>query len=218
MSKMPRRPPPPAGLTLHGVFMNVRGLGVLLRGASGVGKSELALELLTRGHRLVADDAADFTRKGARIIGRCPPLLKGFLEARSLGILNVRRLYGARALCASAPLDLVITLDAPPRPGDETGLERLSGRRGTREVLGEQIPEVSIPIRLGHNLAVLVEAACGDLELRRRGYHADDDLSRRQLREIRKEESGRTAEIDMSAADTTAQKARSARAPGVPRR
>ncbi|HEY1076480.1 MAG TPA: hypothetical protein VGE51_07300 [Fontimonas sp.] len=173
-----------AAVTLHGVLMQVHGLGVLLTGASGVGKSELALELLSRGHSLVADDAAELSLRKDRIIGRCPPLLRGFLEARSLGILNVRRMYGARCLRQMTPLDLIIALDALPLQGD-TGIERLSGRRGTREVLGIEIAEISIPIRLGHNLAVLVEAACRDLKLRRDGYHADEDLTRRQLLAIK---------------------------------
>lgn len=170
--------------TLHGVFMRVDGLGVLLSGASGVGKSELALELLHRGHRLVADDAVDFEISAAgRLLGRCPPLLRGFLEARSLGILNISRLYGKRALAGPTPLDLIITLDVPG-PSPDVGLERLSGRRSERTLADRQIPEISIPIRLGHNLAVLVEAACHDLKLRRRGYRADEDLSRRQLAAI----------------------------------
>lgn len=175
---------PAVALTLHGVFMRVDGLGVLLTGASGVGKSELALELLNRGHQLVADDAADFGLSATgRLLGRCPPLLRGFLEARSLGILNVRRLYGKRAIAPPTPLDLVIALDAPG-PSPDVGLERLTGRRSERDILGKRVPEISIPIRLGHNLAVLVEAACRDLKLRRRGYRADEDLSHRQLAAI----------------------------------
>lgn len=170
--------------TLHGVFMRVNGLGVLLTGASGVGKSELALELINRGHRLVADDAADFQIDGAgRLMGSCPPLLHGFLEARSLGILNIARLYGKRALAGDTPLDLIIALDAPG-PSPDVGLERLLGRRAERTLAGHAVPEISIPIRLGHNLAVLVEAACDDLKLRRRGYRADEDLTRRQLAAI----------------------------------
>jgi HPr kinase/phosphorylase len=172
-------------VTLHGVFMDVFGIGVLLTGVSGVGKSELALELLARKHRLVADDATEFARKGAAITGRCPPLLQGFLEARSLGILNIRKLYGAQSLAASKTLDLIIELDAPIKPSSH-GLERLSGTRGMRNVLGLAIAEISIPIRLGHNLAVLVEAACRDQKLRLAGYNADDDLMRRQLSAIRK--------------------------------
>lgn len=166
-------------ITLHGVLMQVHGLGVLLTGASGVGKSELALELLSRGHCLIADDAAELSIEGGCVLGRCPPLLRGFLEARSLGILNVERLYGAQSIKQVTPLDLIIALDAALPKGD-TGLERLSGHRGTREVIGVEITEISIPIRLGHNLAVLVEAACRDLQLRRGGYRADEDLSRRQ--------------------------------------
>ncbi|MFA5940553.1 MAG: hypothetical protein WC809_14435 [Sinimarinibacterium sp.] len=179
-------PNSPEPATLHGVFMRVCGIGVLLTGASGVGKSELALELLSRGHRLVADDAPEFARQGARVRGQCPPLLSGFLEARSLGILNVRRLFGTRSVQSGSTLDLLIALDTPEARA-ETGLERLSGRRSTRSVLGVDIPQVFIPIRLGHNLAVLVEAACRDLRLRRRGYRADEDLSRRQMQEIRKQ-------------------------------
>lgn len=182
-------PAPHPGATLHGVLMRVQGLGVLLTGASGVGKSELALELLARGHQLVADDAADFVLRRGRIVGTCPPLLRGFLEARSLGILNIRRLHGPSSLCASTPLDLIVALDAPSR-GDGSGLERLSGHRSEQVLLGARIPAVSIPIRLGHNLAVLVEAACRDLALRRKGYHADEDLSRRQLAEIRRSTRG----------------------------
>lgn len=175
-------------LTLHGVLMEVYGIGVLLTGPSGVGKSELALELLTRGHRLIADDAAEFARSTRGITGHCPPLLSGFLEARSLGILNVRRMFGARSVRTRCELDLIVRLefreDAVRRqPGP---LERIEGRRTQRMVLDVDVPEISIPIRLGHNLAVLVEAACRDLKLRQRGYRADEHFVRHQLEAIRK--------------------------------
>ncbi|MFT4046457.1 MAG: hypothetical protein QM661_07130 [Solimonas sp.] len=181
--------PPPQSpvVTLHGVFMRVHDTGVLLTGASGVGKSELALELLARGHQLVADDAVDFLRRRERIVGRAPRLLRGFLEARSLGILNIGRLYGPRSIAGRCRLDLVLRLEAP-REAWDSGLERLGGRRSTATILGAELPQITIPIRLGHNLAVLVEAACRDLQLRRTGYRADDDLIRRQSREIRKQE------------------------------
>lgn len=172
-------------VTLHGVFLAVFGEGVLIVGQSGLGKSELALELLARGHRLIADDAVEFSREQQRLIGRCPPLLQDFLEARSLGVLNIRKLFGRSRLQHSSPLDLVIALDLPVAVSP-SGLERLSGLRASREILGLPVPEISIPIRLGHNLAVLVEAACRDLKLRRKGYEADQDFSRRQLDAIRK--------------------------------
>src|SRR3546814_12197069 len=100
-------------LTLHGVFMRVHETGVLLTGASGVGKSELALELLARGHQLIADDAVDVSRRRRFIIGRAPRLLRGFLEARSLGILNIVQLYGAHSIASHCKLDLVLRLEAP---------------------------------------------------------------------------------------------------------
>ena len=180
-------PNPATVTTLHGVFMALYGLGVLLTGPSGVGKSELALELLTRGHRLIADDATEFRRSEPdRVDGHCPPLLRGFLEARSLGILNVGEMFGASALSEQHRLDLVIRLEfrhdmlaRAPQP-----LERLEGRRSVRNLLGVELPEISIPIRLGHNLAVLVEAACRDLKLRQAGYRADEDFAARQLQAI----------------------------------
>lgn len=185
--------------TLHGVLLRVRGVGVLLTGASGVGKSELALELLSRGHHLIADDAAEFRRSGQLLRGSCPPLLKGFIEVRSLGILNVPRLFGRRSVLSSVRLDLVLSLETP-QPASEHGLERLSGHRRTREILGVQVDEISIPIRLGHNLSVLVETACRDFSLRRAGYHADADMTQRQMREIRRQQTAATGSPQRSTA------------------
>lgn len=180
-------PEPIPSVTLHGVFMRVHDTGVLLAGASGVGKSELALELLARGHQLIADDAVEVSRRRRFIIGRAPRLLRGFLEARSLGILNIVQLYGAHSVASHCKLDLVLRLETP-RVVWDSGMERLGGRRSHALILGIELPEITIPIRLGHNLAVLVEAACRDLQLRNRGYRADDDLIERQAREIRKQE------------------------------
>ncbi|SEQ78711.1 HPr Serine kinase C-terminal domain-containing protein [Solimonas aquatica] len=171
--------------TVHGVLLRVMGVGVLLTGASGVGKSELALELVTRGHQLVADDAVELRRHRGRLIAFAPRLLRGFLEARSLGILNIRRLYGPHSIAARCELELLLRLEAPQLLRDD-GQERLGGRRGSVELQGFHLPEISIPIRLGHNLAVLVEAACRDLRLRQQGYRADDDLIQRQQQEILK--------------------------------
>lgn len=166
-----------ATLTAHGVFVAVDGLGVWLRGASGAGKSELGLELVTRGHRLVADDAIEFHLIDGRPHGRCPSLLDGFIEIRGLGILNLRRLYGDAAVAEGAALDLVIDLGTR---GDITPEERLSGRRTLAHVLGIDVAQVSLARRVGHNLAVLVETACRDHRLRLGGYDACSDLVDRQ--------------------------------------
>lgn len=168
-----------ASLTGHGVFLEVEGLGVYLRGASGVGKSELGLELVSRGHKLIADDAIEFIRADSSVVGRCPALLEGFIEVRGLGILNVRRVFGDAAVVPSAALDLIIDLGVR---GDPTPDERLYGRRGRSLMLGVAIDEISLPRRVGHNLAVLVEAACRDHRLRQAGYNACDDLVARQAR------------------------------------
>ncbi len=173
--------PTPAPLTVHGVFVAVDGLGVWLKGASGAGKSELGLELVSRGHRLIADDAIEVHLDGHRLIGRCPPLLESFIEVRGLGILNLRRLYGDEALAAEANLDLVIDLDATGAAAPD---ERLCGRRTLTTVHGIAVATVALPRRVGHNLAVLVEAACRDHRLRLTGYDACADLVERQAQRI----------------------------------
>lgn len=171
-------------LTAHGVFVEVEGLGVWLSGASGSGKSELGLELVSRGHRLVADDAIDFRIDGTDstyVMGCCPPMLDGFIEVRGLGILNLRRLYGDASVLGEHRLDLVIALDARTEPSAD---ERLTGRRTLVNVLAVPVPQISLPRRVGHNLAVLVEAACRDHRHRAAGYNACDDLVARQAQHL----------------------------------
>ncbi|WP_428309899.1 hypothetical protein [Hydrocarboniphaga sp.] len=172
-----------APLTLHGVFIQIFDVGVLLVGGSGVGKSELALELLARGHRLIADDAAEFIKAGdGRIHGRCPPLLRGFLEVRGLGILNIERMFGAAAVLDGCPLDLMLRLIAPSEAAEMP--DRVYGQRNTRPLLGAGIAEIALPIRVGHNLAALAEAACRDQQLKRSGYDAAADFVARQTSAI----------------------------------
>lgn len=172
-----------APLTLHGVFIQIFDVGVLLVGGSGVGKSELALELLARGHRLIADDAAEFvSASDGRIHGRCPPLLRGFLEVRGLGILNIERMFGAAAVVEGCPLDLMLRLIAPSEATEMP--DRVYGQRNTRSLLGAGIAEIALPIRVGHNLAALAEAACRDQQLKRGGYDAAADFVARQTRAI----------------------------------
>lgn len=172
-------------VTLHGVFIEIFGLGALLAGRSGIGKSELALELLARGHRLIADDAAEFERApDGRVVGRCPPLLYGFLEVRGLGVLHVGRMFGEPALRASKALDLILRLDPSPEYIDPP--DRLRGRRTETLVCGKPIPEISLPVRVGQNLATLAEAACRDQTLKRDGYDAAEDFVARQMQIIQK--------------------------------
>jgi HPr kinase/phosphorylase len=170
---------------LHGTFLHVHGAGVLLEGPAGAGKGALALELLARGHALVADDAVEFHRPAPGVvIGRSPAVIEGYLETRGLGVLDVRRLHGAGAVRACARLDLVVRL-RPGRARALTAAERLGGRRGLRRVLGEAVPVLTLPLR--HNLAALVEAACLDRRLQLDGVDARAQLTRRQARAIRKQ-------------------------------
>lgn len=144
---------------VHGVFMEVLGTGVLITGESSVGKSELALELISRGHRLIADDAPEFTRTGPDILdGRSPGVLKDFLEVRGLGILNIRDMYGDNALKSNKYLRLVVHLKRLSEK-EYAQLDRLQGGRETRTILGIDIPQILIPVAPGRNIAVLVEAA-----------------------------------------------------------
>jgi len=174
----------PTANIVHGVFVEVLGLGVWIVGDSGIGKSELALELVTRGHRLVVDDVIEFRREAAEVWGRSPELLRGFIEVRGLGLLNVARLYGESALREACALALVLRLSsgiAEPVDGEQT---RLFGHRSQRRICGVDIDEVILPVRIGHNLAVLTETLCRDLMLRRQGYVAAEDFIRRQAEMI----------------------------------
>lgn len=171
-------------LVVHGVFMEVMGIGVLLTGQSAIGKSELALELITRGHRLVADDAPAFRRHAPEsLIGHCPEALKNFLEVRGLGIMNVHELFGDNAIKPEMTLHLIVQLT--PVNGDKSAQpDRLKGTRRLRTLLDVAIPEVEIPVAPGRNLAVLVEAAARNQILYNRGYDAAEDFIARQQRMI----------------------------------
>lgn len=172
------------GITLHGVFLSVLGLGVLITGPSGVGKSELALDLISRGHALVADDAVELQRLATGLlVGSSSPLLAGFMEARGLGVLDIGRCHGPGAVKARERLDLIVHLDDSPRPGF-SGEERLRGRRHLRHLLEVAVPEIFLARGLGHNLAPMVETACRDHWLRLTGYHAADAFEARQQLQI----------------------------------
>jgi HPr kinase/phosphorylase len=170
--------------TIHGVFMEVLGMGVLLLGDPAVGKSELALDLITRGHRLIADDAPQFARVAPDSLdGTCPALLRDFLEVRGLGVLNIRAMFGESAVAQSRHLNLVINLSVMSG-ADLARIDRLSGGLSARNILGVTVPEVTMPVAPGRNLAILVEAAVRHQILRIRGYDAGVDFIERQARAL----------------------------------
>jgi HPr kinase/phosphorylase len=172
--------------SLHGVFMEVQGFGVLIKGNAAIGKSELALELITRGHRLVADDIVDlFKISPERIEGRCPALLQDFLEVRGLGILNIRALFGDNAVKPTKPLDLIIQLELADAL-NPTGLDRLNVKTQHERVLDVDITKVVIPIAAGRNIAVLLEVAVRNHMLLIRGINATKQFSQRQRQMIQK--------------------------------
>ena len=174
-------------LTLHGVYMEVHAIGVLLTGPSGVGKSELALELITRGHRLVADDAPQFSRLAPDIInGTCPDTLQDFLEVRGLGIINVRELFGDSAIKINKYLRLIIRLE-PLSKKSIKQIDRLEGSYTTQTILDLEIPEITLPVAPGRNLAVLLECAARNHMLRMSGYIASEELTERQTAMMKQE-------------------------------
>ncbi|MBE9560106.1 MAG: HPr(Ser) kinase/phosphatase [Proteobacteria bacterium] len=161
---------------LHGVYMEVLGNGVLITGESSVGKSELALELISRGHRLVADDAPEFTQIGPDILdGRSPSILQGFMEVRGLGVLNIREMYGDNAIKINKYLRLIIHME---KMNDDniSSFSRLTGHSKVQKILNVEIPVTLIPVAPGRNLAVIVEAAVRNHILRNNGYDASQQL------------------------------------------
>jgi HPr kinase/phosphorylase len=173
-------------VSFHGVFMEVQGFGVLLKGEAAIGKSELALELITRGHRLVADDMADFFLVAPdRLEGRCPPLLQDFLEVRGLGILNVRALFGDNAVKPTKPLDFIVQLVRAEAMAPQM-LDRLKIKAQSENILGVKIPKVVIPVAAGRNIAVLVEVAVRNQILLMRGVDSTRQFMQRQSRELRR--------------------------------
>jgi HPr kinase/phosphorylase len=164
-------------VTMHGVFMDILGLGVLITGESGLGKSELGLELISRGHGLVADDAVDFARLGPDYIeGRCPVILRNLLEVRGLGLLDIRTIFGETAVRRKLKLRLIVQL---VRRNDGE-FERLPIDAQFIDVLGTQIRTVKIQVAAGRNLAVLVEAAVRNTILQLRGIDTLKEFIERQ--------------------------------------
>jgi HPr kinase/phosphorylase len=167
--------------TMHGVFMDILGMGVLITGESGLGKSELGLELISRGNGLVADDAVDLYRINQTTIeARCPDLLQNLLEVRGIGLLDIRAIFGETAVRRKMRLKLIVHLVR--RKTLEENYERLPLDQQTQEVLGLPIRKVVIPVEAGRNLAVLLEAAVRNTILQMRGIDTLAEFMDRQQR------------------------------------
>jgi HPr kinase/phosphorylase len=168
--------------TVHGVLMDILGLGVLVVGESGIGKSECALDLVVRGHRLVADDAVELRcRAQSYVLGSCPGLTRHHMEIRGLGLINVQDLFGVASTRTSKRVELVVQLERwePGREYDRLGIDD-----EFYEALGIRIPMVRMPVAPGRNVAILVEVAARNQLLRSRGHHAARKLVDRLNRQL----------------------------------
>jgi len=166
-------------ITLHGVLMGMFGLGIMLQGKSGVGKSECALDLISRGHRLIVDDSILIKKVGDKLIGSAPDLIRGYMEIRGLGIVNIRELFGVSVIGRPKPLELCIEFR---RWEDYEEVDRLGLNAGVEEILGVRVPKFTIPVTSGRNMATLVETAVRLHLLRQSGFESPEDLLERHSR------------------------------------
>ncbi|MBO5883586.1 MAG: HPr(Ser) kinase/phosphatase [Clostridia bacterium] len=166
-------------ITRHGVLVEVYGEGMLILGDSGIGKSETAIELVKRGHRLIADDAVEIKRVSDRtLVGTAPDLIKYYIELRGIGIVDVRRLFGMGAVKETEKINLVVNLEPwdPEKLYDRFGLDE-----ETENILGLEIPAVTIPVKPGRNLAIILEIAAMNNRQKRMGYNAAEEFEKRLL-------------------------------------
>ncbi len=161
-------------ITRHGVFVEVYGEGVLILGDSGVGKSETAVELIKRGHRLIADDAVEIKKTGAKVIvGSAPENIRHFIELRGIGIINARRIFGMGAVKLHEKIDMVVQLE----PWDsEKVYDRIGAENQKIEILGVRVPYTVVPVQPGRNLAVIIEVAAMNNRQKKMGYNAAREL------------------------------------------
>ena len=166
-------------ITRHGVLVEVYGEGILLLGDSGVGKSETAIELLKRGHRLIADDAVEIKRVSATtLVGRAPDIIRHYVELRGIGIVDVRRLFGMGAVKESEKIDLVINLE-PWQDGKM--YDRLGLDEQTTDILGIKIPSIELPVSPGRNISVVIEVAAMNSRQKKMGYNTAVEFNKRLM-------------------------------------
>ncbi|MDD4715472.1 MAG: HPr(Ser) kinase/phosphatase [Oscillospiraceae bacterium] len=163
-------------ITRHGVLVEVYGEGVLLLGESGVGKSETAIELVKRGHRLIADDAVEIKRLGEnRLVGTAPALIRHYIELRGIGVIDVRRLFGMSAIKLSQDIHLLINLE---QWQEEVTYDRLGLEEFYTNILGVKVPSITVPVKPGRNLAVIVEVAAMNNRHKKMGYNAAAEFAK----------------------------------------
>ena len=163
-------------VTQHGVLVDVFGVGVLITGESGVGKSECALELIKRGHLLVADDVVDIARVGHQLRGESPEIVRDFMELRGIGIVDIKLIFGIGAVLRKKTIDMVIHLEFWT-PGKD--YDRLGNKEQSMNILGVEVPLTNVPVRSGRNLAMIVEIAARNWRLKNEGYSAVSELDKR---------------------------------------
>ena len=169
-------------ITRHGVLVEVYGEGLLLLGDSGVGKSETAIELVKRGHRLIADDAVEIKKVSAKtLVGSAPEIIRHYVELRGIGIVDVRRLFGMGAVKETEKIDLVINLElwVEGKMYDRLGLDEEK-----IDILGNQIPSITIPVKPGRNLAIILEIAAMNNRQKKMGYNTAEEFNKRLLEQI----------------------------------
>ncbi len=168
--------------TMHGVLIEVFGEGILLTGESGVGKSETAIELVKRGHRLVADDAVEIRKVSKKtLVGSSPDVIRHFIELRGIGIVDVKNIFGIGAVKNTENINLVIHLESwqAGKQYDRLGIENT-----TENIMGIEIPSMTIPVKPGRNLAIIIEVAAMNHRQRKMGYNAAEELNRRLVEQV----------------------------------
>ena len=173
-------------ITRHGVFVEVYGEGILLLGDSGVGKSETAIELIKRGHRLIADDAVEIKKVSSKtLVGSAPELIRHYIELRGIGIVDVRRLFGMGSVKMTEKIDLIISLEpwVSGKNYDRFGLDT-----EYTEIMGIRIPSITVPVKPGRNLAIIIEVAAMNNRQKKMGYNTAEEFNRKLLEKMQPEE------------------------------
>ncbi len=163
-------------VSIHGVFLNINSMGVILTGDSSIGKSETALELIHRGHKLISDDNVIIKKIGRELVGTSPSITHSFMEIRGLGLIDIERIFGVGAIQEEKIVDMIIKLE----PWDDNfSYDRLGKEIGTTKILGIDVPITTIPVTAGRNIALIIEVAAGNLHLRQAGYFAVEEIENR---------------------------------------